>query len=50
MSQRVVIVGAGAIGAGIGGLLHHVGSDVMLVARGAHGRAMAERGLDLRLP
>ncbi len=47
---RVVVVGAGAIGAGIGGLLWDAGVDVLLVARGAHGRALAEAGLDLRLP
>jgi 2-dehydropantoate 2-reductase len=45
-----VILGAGAIGAGVGGLLWDSGADVLLVARGAHGRAMAESGLDLRLP
>lgn len=47
---RVVVLGAGAIGAGIGGLLWDSGVDVLLVARGAHGRALAEDGLDLRLP
>lgn len=48
--SRVVVLGAGAIGAGVGGLLWEAGVDVLLVARGAHGRALAERGLDLRLP
>lgn len=48
--SRVVVLGAGAIGAGIGGLLWAAGVDVLLVARGPHGRALAERGLDLRLP
>lgn len=48
--RRVVILGAGAIGAGVGGLLWDSGVDVLLVARGAHGRALAEDGLDLRLP
>ncbi len=47
---RLVVLGAGAIGAGIGGLLHEAGADVLLVARGAHGEALASRGLDLRLP
>lgn len=48
--SRVVVLGAGAIGAGVGGLLWEAGVDVLLVARGAHGRALAEQGLDLRLP
>lgn len=48
--SHLVILGAGAIGAGVGGLLWDSGVDVLLVARGAHGRALAERGLDLRLP
>ncbi|MBM4365225.1 MAG: hypothetical protein FJ102_03345 [Deltaproteobacteria bacterium] len=48
--RRVVVIGAGAIGAGVGGLLWHAGLDVLLVARGDHGRALAEHGLDLRLP
>lgn len=48
--RRVVVVGAGAIGAGIGGLLWDAGVDVLLIARGAHGKALAESGLDLRLP
>lgn len=47
---RVVFLGAGAIGAGVGGLLWASGVDVLLVARGAHGRALAADGLDLRLP
>jgi 2-dehydropantoate 2-reductase len=34
--MRYVIVGAGAIGAAMGGLLADVGRDVVLVARGAH--------------
>ncbi len=46
----MVVLGAGAVGAGIGGLLWEAGVDVLLVARGAHGRALQERGLDLRLP
>lgn len=48
--RRVVFCGAGAIGAGVGGLLWDSGVDVLLVARGAHGRALAAHGLDLRLP
>jgi 2-dehydropantoate 2-reductase len=48
--RRIVVVGAGAIGASLGALLFEVGVDCVLVARGEHGRAMAERGLDIRLP
>ncbi len=45
-----VIHGAGAIGATIGGLLHHAGFPVALIARGEHARAMAASGLELRTP
>lgn len=48
--SRVVVLGAGAIGAGVGGLLWRAGVDVLLVARGEHGRVLAAEGLDLRLP
>ena len=48
--MRVVVHGAGAIGAGIGGRLAGVGVEVCLVARGEHGRVMRERGLCLRTP
>jgi 2-dehydropantoate 2-reductase len=47
---RVVFLGAGAIGAGMGALVAAAGHDVLLVARGAHGAAMARDGVDLRLP
>jgi 2-dehydropantoate 2-reductase len=47
---RIVVVGAGAIGAGLGGLLAESGAEVVLVARGAHGQALAEQGLLLRTP
>lgn len=48
--ERVIVLGAGAIGASIGALLFEVGAPVVLVARADHGIAIAERGLDLRLP
>lgn len=48
--MRYVIIGAGAIGGTIGGRLFHAGHDVLLVARGAHLRAMREDGLTLRTP
>src|SRR5688572_19830275 len=47
---RLVVIGAGAIGAGIGGLLWAAGADVIFVARGENGAALARDGLDLRLP
>jgi 2-dehydropantoate 2-reductase len=47
---RIVIVGAGAIGGYIGARLCLAGADVALVARGAHLRAMLERGLSVRSP
>ncbi len=48
--DRIVVVGAGAIGAPIGALLHEQGQAVVLVARGKHGEALRSRGLDLRTP
>ncbi len=47
---RYVIIGAGAIGGGIGARLHQAGHDVLLVARGDHLRTMQQRGLRLRTP
>jgi 2-dehydropantoate 2-reductase len=43
--MRYLVYGAGTIGGLLGGLLAQAGHDVTLVARGAHRRAMAERGL-----
>jgi 2-dehydropantoate 2-reductase len=45
-----VIVGAGAIGAGMGARLHQAGREVVLVARGEHLRAMRSTGLRMRTP
>jgi len=47
---RIVIAGAGAIGGYIGARLARVGADVVLFARGAHLRAMQERGLRVVSP
>ena len=55
---RYVIIGAGAVGAGIGARLHQAGRDVVLVARGPHllalcaprGCACASPDEDVRLP
>lgn len=43
--MRVVVVGAGAIGAFVGAALARGGAEVTLVARGAHLRAMQEQGV-----
>jgi 2-dehydropantoate 2-reductase len=47
---RFVIVGAGAVGGVVGGLLARSGAETLLVARGEHARVMAEAGLRLRTP
>jgi 2-dehydropantoate 2-reductase len=44
---RIVVVGAGAIGGLVGGLLTRAGSDVLLVARGEHATALRRDGLRL---
>ena len=43
--MRIVIAGAGAIGGYIGAKLARTGADVVLFARGAHLRAMQQRGV-----
>ncbi|HEY2637728.1 MAG TPA: 2-dehydropantoate 2-reductase N-terminal domain-containing protein [Solirubrobacteraceae bacterium] len=43
-------MGAGAIGAALGGRLHQAGREVVLIARGAHLEAMRRDGLRLRTP
>ena len=48
--MRYVIVGAGGVGGVIGGLLADAGREVALVARGAHGDAIARDGLVVRRP
>jgi len=45
---RIVIAGAGAVGGYLGARLVRAGADVVLYARGAHLRAMRERGLQVR--
>ncbi len=47
---RVIVVGAGAVGGAIGGLLHNAGTAVTLIARGAHLEALRRDGLTLRTP
>ncbi|WP_156254030.1 ketopantoate reductase family protein [Pseudactinotalea terrae] len=48
--MRYVIIGAGAIGSGVGGLLADAGAQVLLVARGDHLATMREGGLTVRMP
>jgi 2-dehydropantoate 2-reductase len=47
---RIVVLGAGGIGGTIGARLHQGGFDVALIARGAHGEAIRERGLTFATP
>ena len=48
--MRIAIVGAGAIGAYAGAALARGGSDVTLIARGAHLEAMQRNGVEVRSP
>ncbi len=48
--ERLLVIGAGAVGGAVGGLLHSSGLPVVLVARGPHGAAIRRDGLSLRTP
>jgi len=48
--MKVAVVGAGAIGAYVGAALHRGGTEVHLLARGAHLAAMRERGVTVLSP
>jgi 2-dehydropantoate 2-reductase len=48
--MRFVVYGAGGIGGVLGGRLHQHGHEVALIARGAHGEAIRERGLRVESP
>ena len=48
--MRFVVLGAGAIGAYVGASLARGGSDVRLIARGAHLEAMQKHGVRVRSP
>jgi len=48
--MRIVVLGAGGIGGSIGARLHQSGYDVAIIARGAHGDAIRERGLTFATP
>jgi 2-dehydropantoate 2-reductase len=45
MIKRIAIVGAGAIGSALGGLLQRAGHEVLLVGRRAHVNAIRDAGL-----
>jgi 2-dehydropantoate 2-reductase len=47
---RFVVFGAGAVGGVVGGRLVEHGHEVVLIARGEHGRTVAERGLVVESP
>jgi len=46
--MKIAVLGAGGVGGYFGARLAHAGADVHLLARGAHLRALAERGLRVR--
>jgi 2-dehydropantoate 2-reductase len=48
--MRYVMYGAGAIGGAVGARLFEAGNEVVLIARGEHGRIIAERGLRFATP
>jgi 2-dehydropantoate 2-reductase len=48
--MKILVVGAGAVGGYFGALLARAGHPVTFVARGDHGRAIAERGLVVNTP
>lgn len=43
--MRIAVMGAGSVGGYFGGMLSRGGNDVTLIARGAHLRAIVDRGL-----
>ena len=45
--MRIAVMGAGAVGGYFGGVLANQGEDVVLIARGAHGDAIAKNGLQV---
>ncbi|MGI8457785.1 MAG: ketopantoate reductase family protein [Propionibacteriaceae bacterium] len=47
---RYIIVGAGAVGGGIAGLLAESGASVVAVARGEHAEVISRDGLTIRTP
>ena len=48
--MKIAIVGTGGVGGYFGARLAQAGNDVTFVARGAHGKAIAQKGLQLLSP
>jgi 2-dehydropantoate 2-reductase len=48
--MRFIVYGAGAVGGVVGGRMFQHGHDVVLVARGEHRQAIADRGLTVQWP
>lgn len=48
--MKIAVMGAGAVGAYVGGRLAQSGNDVTLIARGAHLAALREKGLVIDSP
>lgn len=48
--MRIAVMGSGAVGGYFGGLLAKAGLDVSFIARGAHLRALREKGITVRGP
>jgi 2-dehydropantoate 2-reductase len=48
--MRIAIIGAGGVGGAFGAAMAHAGADVTFVARGAHLKAMQEKGLRIESP
>ena len=46
--MKLAVMGAGAVGGYIGARLAAAGNEVAIIARGAHGAAIRERGLEVR--
>ncbi len=44
---KYVIIGSGGTGGALGGYLSKAGKDVTFIARGAHLKAMQEKGLEI---
>ena len=47
--DRIVVIGAGAVGGTVGSLIAQTGVPVVFVARGKHGQAIQAKGLELSL-
>ena len=48
--KRLIVIGSGAVGGSIGAALTRANHPVLFVARGDHGQAIREKGLQFRCP